>query len=86
MAERKYTITLTFCDGDFEISMGRTPRDDEEFEEWAYLLERDLLDGHLDILFECAREAMAVDANPSILGSSADRRKNTKPKPLEDAP
>jgi len=60
MAERGHTITLTLCDGDFEMSMGRMPRDDEEFEEWAHLLEKGLLNGHIDwdILYECAKEAM----------------------------
>ncbi|MFH1110743.1 MAG: hypothetical protein V1790_16335 [Planctomycetota bacterium] len=88
MAEREYPITLTLCEGDFEMSMGRLPRDDEEFDEWAHLCEKGLLNGHIDwdILYECVKEAMPVDANPSVLDSSADRRKRLKPKPLEDAP
>lgn len=60
VAEREYTITLTLCGGDFEASMGRMPHDDEEFEEWAYLLEKGLLNGHIDwdVLYACARDAM----------------------------
>jgi hypothetical protein len=80
MAEREYTITLTLCDGDFEMSMGRKPRGEEEFEEWVYLCEKGLLNGHIDwdILYACAREAMPVDVNPSVLGSSADRRRKPR--------
>lgn len=61
MADPEHTSTLTSCEGDFEMSMGRAPRDDDEFEEWAYLCEKGLLNGHIDwdILFVCAREAMA---------------------------
>ena len=60
MADREHTITLTLCEGDFEMSMRRRPRDDEEFDEWAYLCEKGLLNGHIDwdILYACARDAM----------------------------
>ena len=66
MAEREHTITLTLCEGDFEMSMGREPRDDEEFDEWAYLCEKGLRNGHIDwdILFSCAAEAMEIREEP----------------------
>jgi hypothetical protein len=88
MADREYMTTLTLCEGHFEMSMGRKPRGDEEFEEWAYLCEKGLLNGHIDwdVLYQCAKEAMPVGADQSVLGSSADRRKKPKPKRLEDAP
>jgi len=63
MADREHTITLTLCEGDFEMSMGRKPCGDEEFEEWARLCEKGLLNGHIDwdILFECAKDAMRMN-------------------------
>ena len=65
MAYREHTITLTLCEGDSEMSMGRTPRDDEEFDEWAHLCEKGLLNGHIDwdILYDCARAALAPFPN-----------------------
>ena len=88
MAEREYTITLTLCDGDFEMSMGRMPRDDEEFEEWAYLLEKGLLNGHIDwdILYECVREAMPKDANRAVSRSSTKEHRKPKAGLSGDAP
>lgn len=60
MAMREHTITLTLTEGDFEMSMGRKPRDEDEFEEWARLCEKGLCNGHIDwdIVLECARDAM----------------------------
>ena len=59
MASREHIISLTLCEGDFEVSMGRAPRDGWEFEEWAYLCEKGLLNGHIDwdVLYDCAKEA-----------------------------
>lgn len=53
-------IVLTLCAGDFERSMGRKPRDQAEFDEWARLAEKGLLNGHIDwdILYECTCDAM----------------------------
>ena len=88
MADPEHTITLTLCESDFEMSMGRKPRDDEEFEERAYLCEKGLRNGHIDwdVLFECAKEAMPVGADQSVLGSSADRRRKPRTNPSEAAP
>ena len=76
MAYREHTITLTLCEGDFEMSMGRLPCDDEEFEEWAYLCEKGLLNGHIDwdILYDCTREALAAGPHRSIRGSDVSQR------------
>ena len=51
---------LTFCAEDFEQSMGRKPKGQEEFDEWAILAEKGLLNGHIDwdILYECTKDAM----------------------------
>jgi len=40
--------------------MGRKPKDQEEFEEWAELAEKGLLNGHIDwdIIYECTCNAM----------------------------
>jgi hypothetical protein len=47
-------------EGDFELSMGRKPKNQREFDEWACLLEKGLCNGHIDwdILYECTRDAM----------------------------
>ena len=64
MAKRKtlddYKITITLCEGDFERSMGRRPKDQEEFNCWARLAEKGLLNGHIDwdIIYECTKDAM----------------------------
>jgi len=88
MADREHTITLTLCEGDFEMSMGRKPRGDEEFEEWAYLCEKGLLNGHIDwdILYACAKEAMPVDADQSALGTSPGGPRKPRTNPSEAAP
>jgi len=62
MCERikEHQITLTLCAEEFELSMGRKPKDQEEFDEWARLAEKGLLNGHIDwdILYECTCDAM----------------------------
>jgi hypothetical protein len=57
---KDYTIAITLCEGDFEQSMGRKPRDQDEFDEWARLAEKGLLNGHIDwgIVYECTKDAM----------------------------
>ncbi len=57
---KEYQIVLTLSPEDFESSMGRKPERQEEFDEWAGLMEKGLLNGHIDwdILYECARDAM----------------------------
>jgi len=56
-----YKIVITLAEGDFEMSMGRNPRDQKEFNDWAMLAEKGLLNGHIDwdIIYECTRDAMA---------------------------
>lgn len=60
---KDHRIVIELCEGDFEISMKRKPRDQEEFDEWAYLVEKGLLNGHIDwdILYECACDTMPGD-------------------------
>ena len=88
MASREHIITLTLWEGDFEMSMGRTPHDDAEFEEWAHLCEKGLLNGHIDwdILYGCTREAMLLNQGVAGLGSLPDRRKTPRTVPSEEAP
>ena len=59
--EHKITITLT--DGDFIESMGRSPKSHDEFDAWARLAEKGLLNGHIDwsIIYECTKDAMPCD-------------------------
>lgn len=60
---KDHQIMMELCEGDFEQSMHRKPRDQEEFDEWACLAEKGLLNGHIDwdIIYECTREAMPGD-------------------------
>ena len=53
-------IVIKLCEGDFEMSMGRKPRDQCEFDEWARLAEKGLMNGHIDwdIIHRCTRAAM----------------------------
>jgi len=56
----EHNITISLTDGDFVESMGRMPRDQQEFNTWARLAEKGLLNGHIDwsIIYECTKEAM----------------------------
>jgi len=58
---RDHRIVIELCEGDFERSMRRKPQDQQEFDDWAYLAEKGLMNGHIDwdIIYECTREAMA---------------------------
>ena len=61
MAQIKdYQIVIELCEQEFELSMGRKPKDQREFDEWARLAEKGLLNGHIDwdILYECTCDAM----------------------------
>ncbi len=55
-----YQIVIELCEGDFESSMKRKARDQDEFDQWARLAEKGLLNGHIDwdIVYECTRDAM----------------------------
>jgi hypothetical protein len=57
----EHKITITLCEGDFEQSMGKEPKDQEEFDEWAGFAEKGLLNGHIDwnIIYECTKDAMS---------------------------
>jgi hypothetical protein len=57
---KDYKIVIELSEEEFELSMGRNPRDQDEFDEWARLAEKGLLNGHIDwdILYECTCDAM----------------------------
>ena len=57
---KDHQIIISLSIGDFEHSMGREPKDQDEFEKWALLVEKGLLNGHIDwdILYECTRNAI----------------------------
>jgi len=57
----EYEICITLSLGDFIESMGREPKDRAEFNRWAELAEKGLLNGHIDwdIIYECTKDAMA---------------------------
>lgn len=57
---KSYEIKLELSAGDFQQSMGRRPKTQEEFDDWARLAEKGLLNGHIDwnIIYECTRDAM----------------------------
>jgi len=56
---KDHRIVIELCEAEFEMSMDRKPRDQKEFDDWARLAEKGLLNGHIDwgIIRECAREA-----------------------------
>ena len=60
---REHKITITLTDGDFIESMGREPLNQSEFDRWAELAEKGLLNGHIDwnIIYECTKDAMPGD-------------------------
>lgn len=53
-------VVIEWCEEEFELSMSRKPRNQEEFDDWARLMEKGLLNGHVDwdILYECTCGAM----------------------------
>ena len=57
---RAHQIVVELCADEFELSLGRKPQDQGEFDAWAWLVEKGLLNGHIDwdILYECACGAM----------------------------
>lgn len=57
---KDHRITIELSEDDFEGSMGRRPQDQAEFDQWAALAEKGLLNGHIDwsIIRDCTREAM----------------------------
>ena len=57
---KDYRIVIELSEEEFEMSMGRKPRDQEEFDDWARFAEKGLLNGHIDwdILYECTCDAM----------------------------
>lgn len=57
--EYEYPINIVLSGDDFKASIGRLPANQDEFEEWAMLMKKGLLDGHIDwdILYECACDA-----------------------------
>ena len=60
---KEHKIVLTLSAGDFEQSMGRKPKSQDEFDDWAYLAEKGLLNGHIDwdIIYECTRDAVGEE-------------------------
>lgn len=64
MSEIKdHEIHITLSDGDFVESMGRMPENQDEFDRWAELAEKGLMNGHIDwdIIYECTKDAMSCD-------------------------
>ena len=57
---RDHQLVISLTAADFRQSMGREPKDQDEFEKWALLIKKGLLNGHIDwdILYECTREAI----------------------------
>ncbi|MFH1616353.1 MAG: hypothetical protein ABIG61_14860 [Planctomycetota bacterium] len=57
---RDHRIIVNLSEGDFIESMGREPENQSEFNIWAQLAEKGLLNGHIDwgIIYECTKDAM----------------------------
>jgi len=68
---KDYRIVIELCEEEFERSMGRKPHDQDEFDAWAHLAEKGLLNGHIDwdIIYECAHDVMhgGWEATPSFI-------------------
>lgn len=62
---KDYIIMITLSEEAFEQSMGREPKCQDEFDKWAHLAEKGLLNGHIDwdIVYECTKDAMADSAD-----------------------
>lgn len=60
---KDHRITIILTEGDFEQSMKRKPKSQAEFDKWASLAEKGLLNGHIDwgIIYECTQDAMPGD-------------------------
>ena len=56
---RDRRIVLNLCVEEFEMSVGRKPKNQAEFDQWTELAEKGLLNGHIDwdILYECTCDA-----------------------------
>ena len=61
----EHKITIFLSDGDFIESMGREPMNQSEFDTWAQLAEKGLMNGHIDwsIIYECTKDAMGRDGS-----------------------
>ena len=59
----EHKITITLSDGDFIESMSRAPESQTEFDTWAQLAEKGLMNGHIDwsIIYQCTKDAMGCD-------------------------
>ena len=59
----EHKIVITLNDGDFIESMDREPETQSEFNTWAQLAEKGLLNGHIDwgIIYKCTKDAMPTD-------------------------
>jgi hypothetical protein len=57
---KDHHVVLSFSGEDFERSMNRRPKDQGEFDRWAFFMEKGLLEGNIDWdnVHECTREAM----------------------------
>ena len=57
---RDYQVVLSFSREDFERSMNRRPKHQEEFDRWAFFMEKGLFEGNIDWgnIHACTREAM----------------------------
>jgi len=56
----EHKIVITLNDGDFIESMDREPETQSEFNTWAQLAEKGLLNGHIDwgIIYKCTKDTM----------------------------
>ncbi len=57
---KDYKIVIEISEEEFELSRCRKPNDQQEFDDWAQLAEKGLLNGYIDwdILNECTCGAM----------------------------
>ena len=58
-----YMITIALSENDFEKSNGRKPKNQEEFDAWAEVIETGLLGTELDwkMIYECTKDIVSCD-------------------------
>jgi len=68
-----YHVVVSFSGEDFEHSMKRKPRDQLEFDRWAFFMEKGLFEGNInwDNIRKCASDAMRAEATPRDAGKQA---------------
>ena len=63
-----YKVAITLSENDFEKSNGRKPKNQEEFDAWAGVIETGLLGTELDLkmIYECTKNIVPCDKEADV--------------------